>query len=275
MYRTQVVALASRLRRNRVQPMLAVELKFAPRTVGASDPQVDAITWLIGAFVRNGNLVGESILAPEANGWSVYGMAPARDAFKRATRNVFVEQRIRGLVQAKLKQPHIRLLGKIPETAHDCRCPRPKSYILFTTFLHLDPPLRCMHCIGTVPLYRLPRPKTGEHSELLSWESNYQACDSLQMNCTVGERFGAHQMSDPTSSLSQSGLAVCKEIERLTGRPVYYYLFRDSTRSRLAELRRKCPSCGGTWLLKKPLHGKFDFKCDKCHLLSNIAWNVR
>ena len=27
--------------------------------------------------------------------------------------------------------------------------------------------------------------------------------------------------------------------------------------------------------LNKPLHGKFDFRCDKCHLLSNIAWSVR
>jgi len=46
-------------------------------------------------------------------------------------------------------------------------------------------------------------------------------------------------------------------------------------RSLSAEMRRKCPGCRGPWLLKKPLHGKFDFRCDKCHLLSNIAWNIR
>ena len=196
-------------------------------------------------------------------------------AFRKATRNAYVEQGISALAEAQLKQPSIRFLGKIPETAHDCRCARPRSYMLFTTFLDKEPPLRCMHCNGTVPLYRLPHPKMGEHSGLLSWKSNYQACDSLQMNCTVGERFGTRQLSDPMSSLSRSGVAVCKEIMELTSRPVYYYLYRYSTRSSSADLRRTCPRCGGPWLLKTPLHHRFDFKCDKCHLLSNIAWNVR
>ena len=138
-------------------------------------------------------------------------------AFRKATRNAYVEQGISALAEAQLKQPSIRFLGKIPETAHDCRCARPRSYMLFTTFLDKEPPLRCMHCNGTVPLYRLPHPKMGEHSGLLSWKSNYQACDSLQMNCTVGERFGTRQLSDPMSSLSRSGVAVCKDIMELTG----------------------------------------------------------
>lgn len=51
------------------------------------------------------------------------------------------------------------------------------------------------------------------------------------MTCTVGERFGTRQMSDPAGELSRSGLDVCRDIERLTRRPVYYYLDRASTRS--------------------------------------------
>ena len=141
--------------------------------------------------------------------------------------------------------------------------------------MHLEAPLRCLRCEGPVPLYRLPRPISGQYSGVLAWEANYQACDALQMNCAVGERFGARQMSNPASELSRSGIAVCKEIERRTKRPVYYYLYRPNGRSRLAEMRRKCPGCGGAWLLKKPLHEKFDFRCDKCHLLSNIGWDVR
>lgn len=255
--------------------MLAVELKFDPLARGASDEKVDAITWLIAALVRNGNLLKEFFLVDESKGWTIYGAAPARDAFHKANWNEYVQQRIIGLRAVNLRRPRIRFLGTVPETSDACRCAKPRSVLLFTTFLRLEPPVSCLHCNGAVPLYRLPRPKTGEHSGLLSWNSNYQACDALQMNCTVGERFGERQMSDPTSSLSRSGLAVCKELELLTGRPVYYYLYRANARSRSAEVRRKCPVCGGPWLLKKPLHGRFDFKCDKCHLLSNIAWNVR
>lgn len=171
--------------------------------------------------------------------------------------------------------PAYSVLGVVPETAPACRCAGPRGFFLFTTFLHIEPPVRCIHCNGIVPLYRLPRSTTDEHSGLLSWKSDYQACDTLQMNGTVGERFGERQMSDPTSELSQSGRAVCEEIQHLTGRPVYYYLNPANARSHSAEERRKCPTCRGAWRLKKSLHGKVDFKCDRCKLLSSIAWNVR
>jgi predicted nucleic acid-binding Zn ribbon protein len=255
--------------------MFAVELEFELRAPGAADAQTDAITWLAAALVRNGNLLEEFLVRGGPKRWLVYGMVPAPDAFHRAHWNNFVRQRMSALRSVNLKRPRVRVLGAVPETAAACRCTRPQGLFLFTTFLHVEPPVWCIDCNGVVPLYRLPQSPTGEHSGLLSWRSNYQACDALQMNCTVGERFGTRQMSDVSSKLSRSGLAVCKDIKRLTGRPVYYYLYRESTRSHAAELRRTCPSCGGRWRLNKPLHGKFDFKCDKCRLLSNIAWSVR
>lgn len=197
-------------------------------------------------------------------------MVPAKDAFYKSNRNKWVQQGFAGLRSAGLKHPNVRFLGMAPETAPSCECTRHSGLFLFTTFLNLEPPLRCIRCNGTVPTYRLPCPPTDEYSALLSWKSNYRACDTLQINCDVGEQFGTRQMSDPTSRLSRSGLAVCKEIESLTGRPTYYYLFRANVRSHSAEPSRLCPGCGGDWLLKKPLHGKFDFKCDNCRLLSSL-----
>ena len=255
--------------------MFAVELKFESKTRGARDAKIDAITYLAGALVHNGNLLEDFLVGGKLNQWLVYGIAPARDAFDKANWNEFVRQKIASLATASVKLRPIRFLGAVPETASDCRCARTRGFFLFTTFLHKEPPVWCIHCNGIVPLYRLPRPTTGAHSGLLSWKRNYQACDTLQINCTVGVRFAERQMSDPSSELSRSGLAVCTEIQRLTGRPAYYYLFRADCRSPSAEMRRKCPGCGRAWLLKKPLHGKFDFRCDKCHLLSNIAWNIR
>jgi predicted nucleic acid-binding Zn ribbon protein len=257
-----------------VQVMFAVELKFESTARGAPAAKRDAISSLIGALVRNGNLLEEFLVAG-AKEWTVYGVAPARDAFHQANWNEFIRRQIERLSPANLKRPRIRFLGIIPETAPACGCIKPGGLFLFTTFLHIEPPVRCIQCNGIVPLYRLPRSTTGEQSGLLAWKFNYQACDTLQMNCTVGERFGERQMSDPASDLSRLGQAVCKEIQRLTGRPAYYYLYQANARSHSAEVRRKCPSCQGSWLLKKPLHGKFDFRCDKCRLLSNIAWNVR
>lgn len=256
--------------------MFAVELKFEVQARGAADERTDAITSLIGALERNGNLVNGYVVSGESKAWTVHAIAPGRDAFHKSNWNESVRQSMGGLARVNLKGPRIRYIGKIPETSFTCQCAAPTGFYLFTTFLDVEPPLRCIRCNGTVPLYRLPSSQTGEHSRLLSWQSNYQACDTLQINCGFGERFGERQMSDPASGLSRLGLAACRKIEGLTGRPVYYYLYRgDAARSRVNELSRRCPTCGGQWFLKKPLHGKFDFRCDHCKLLSNIAWGVR
>jgi len=254
---------------------VAVQIHFERAKTQPAEPQAEAITWFIEALERNGSILRHSIISAADFGWIVYSVAPARDAFKKSNQNPFVQQRLRELKDAKVKRPIFQFLGGVPETASDCKCAKPGALFLFTTFLHSEPPVWCMDCNGVVPLYRLPRSRTEEHSALLAWQSNYQACDSLQINCTVGERFGERQMSDLASSLTVSGLTICKELEEQTGRPVYYYLFRSTSRSRTAEARRRCPNCGGEWRLNAPLHGKFDFKCDRCHLLSNIAWNIR
>src|SRR5262245_25119598 len=134
-------------------------------------------------------------------------MVSCRREMRQANWNELVRQRIGALRRADLKGPRIRFLGVVPETAPACRCAKPKGFFLLTTFLHIEPPLRCIDCNGIFPLYRLPRSTTGEYSALLSWWRNYQACDTLQINCTVGERFGMRQMSHPTSELSRSGMA--------------------------------------------------------------------
>jgi len=220
--------------------MLAVELRFDKKAQGdaAADSRTDAIMWLIGAFERNGSLLDDFLVAGGPSHWTVYGIAPARDAFRKANWNEFVQRRMDGLADVYLKWPLIRFLGTIPETSPACRCKKPGGFLLFTTFLDIEPPLRCIDCYGMFPQYRLPRPKTGEHSALLAWKNNYQACDTLQMNCAVGERFGERQMSQLTSSLSRQALAVCREIEQPTGRPTYYYLPRANARSRASEVRR-------------------------------------
>jgi predicted nucleic acid-binding Zn ribbon protein len=257
---------------------VAVQIYFGKSRTHPLEPLADAVAWYLAALQRNGNILRHWTIAEADSSWMVYGVAPARDAFRNANQSEFVRRRLRELKAAHVPGPTARFLGAIPETASDCECAKPEALFLFATFLHVEPPVWCMDCNRVVPLYRLPRSKSSkaeEYSALLAWQSNYQACDSLQINCTVGERFGERQMSDLTSSLTVSGLNICKELERQTGLHVYYYLFRSNSRSRRAEAARRCPNCGGEWRLNAPLHGKFDFKCDRCHLLSNVAWNVR
>lgn len=81
-------------------------------------------------------------------------------------------------------------------------------------------------------------------------------------------------MASPDSQLSTIGRALAAKIETLTGVPTYYYLFRYNGRSLAAEKATKCIVCGGDWVLEKRW-GDFDFRCDGCRLVSNIAFDVR
>ena len=126
------------------------------------------------------------------------------------------------------------------------------------------------------PLYRIPRDRHGEQNDVMCWQSDYQACDTLQMNTATGDRFGTHQLSAVDSSLSVRGRAIARRIEEATKVPTYYYLYRYGGRSGALERKRRCPGCGGAWLLRYGAwHDEFHFRCTRCRLLSNIAWNVQ
>lgn len=132
----------------------------------------------------------------------------------------------------------------------------------------------CGRCFDPVPLYRAP--PTYDKSEfynVTAWVSDYHACDTLQMNCRTGERFGIREMSEAGSSLSQRGRGLCADIEKGTGKPTYY-LFRYVRRTtREKERARRCPLCGSDWLLEKPWQ-IFDFRCEACRLVSTLSPTV-
>jgi predicted nucleic acid-binding Zn ribbon protein len=139
----------------------------------------------------------------------------------------------------------------------------------------MESPLRCADCFAPVPLYRIPYTSWCDtHEDIVNWRRNYQHCDGLQIRCAVGERFGTRQLSRLDSDLSKEGIECCQRVTAVTRRPCYYYLYRYHGRSKKREAKRTCPSCGRGWGLKEAWHGQFDFRCDRCRLLSNIAYSV-
>jgi len=129
-------------------------------------------------------------------------------------------------------------------------------------------------CFDPVPLYRVPPTRDLEYLDILQWAADYQACDTLQMHCTTGERFGERQLVGHDSSLTAQGREICRRLSAKTGLPAYYYLHNSRGRSLRDERRRRCPGCRRNWSMAEPWHGRFDFKCERCLLLSNIATNV-
>ena len=200
-------------------------------------------------------------------------LAPTQESLDRKYQGKYVKKRVRE-GEALAIAISSSLVAEDCDSAEVCTCHDPSGYVLFTTYLSLESPVRCFDCFLPVPLYQLPVMPSGEYYELICWQSDYQSCDRLQMNCTVLETATTRQLSDFTSSLSKAGKENCRVLEHLSGKPVYYYLYRAHGRSTGSEKRRLCPSCGQPWYVETRLHSLFHYKCDQCRLLSNFAWNL-
>lgn len=257
--------------------MFVAQIQFLFDSADEDGEAQDAVLSILAAMYQNGQISTNGyLLLDSSSGFLSFVSIPAEDALESCHNNEWVEKAIERFVQLGGKAPAFTVIGQDAESAGSCQCEQPAGYILFTNFLSLESPLRCDYCFGPVPLYRVPPTyNESEYWNLRHWEADYQACDTLQMGCTVLERSTMRQMSQLNSALTQSGLKICQLISASTNQPVYYYLYVHAGIDVDSEMARKCPKCGGSWLLKEPWHGQFDFKCDKCYLLSNIAFGVR
>jgi predicted nucleic acid-binding Zn ribbon protein len=252
--------------------MYLAELTFK---IEASDDSVShVLNWLIHALRMNGQICGREFpISVSAKGYSIHCLIPEPDALSTEHFNRYVRHAFADFQNVGLSKPTIAILGEDIDSAAICTCAVCDSYVLYTNYLSLESPLRCGNCFLPVPLYKIPPTYDEEYSDIISWQSDYQSCDHLHMNSTVLERAATRELSRADSKLSLSGRNICSKIFANTTKPTYYKLYRYYGRSRVQELKRKCPSCNGEWLCDPPWH-LFDFKCERCHLVSYIAMSL-
>ena len=256
--------------------MHILEVQFKDKRRGVLADRFCAVDLLLGAWRMNGQILGREWPSfGDKRSYGVVVMAPEETSLAEINAGTYVRSAMSKLAELGI-ETKIKCRCKTPESRNVCSCPRSPWMVLYTNYILLEPPLQCGGCGGVVPLYRFPNP-AGEHHNVICWQSDYMACDTLQMNCRTGERFGTMEISRHDSSLSIRGRAICTSLSEISGIPTYYYLYRGSGRTLAAERGRRCPGCGESWLLPQPVKvlDFFDMKCDPCRLVSNIAWDVR
>lgn len=255
--------------------MYVAEVVFEQKQMNDTENVMAIIDRLLGALRMNGQIMGrEFSIARDAEKYSTYLLIPEQNSLDKSRANVYVAELYNKLDELEIDYSW-KIVGDEPYSKSVCKCGNSNFYILYTTYISLESPIRCGDCFGVVPLYQVPAASSGEYADIRTWESDYKACDTLQMNCSTGEHFGILQLSRYESGLSKRGIDICNRISASTGTPTYYYLLKATGQGKKAEENRKCPSCGAEWLLHESLHEVFDFRCDHCRLLSNIAWSVR
>lgn len=256
--------------------MYSLDIAFKILDKRNDDDASNAINRYLSSCRMNGQISDrEWPIIYRDNSYIVNVMTPEKTSLNPKFDNDYVNNAKKELASFGLNKPKILSSGKDIESSIVGKLDDSEYLILFTNFLSLESPIKSGKDFRPIPLYNLPKTYDKEYYDIICWQSDYKYCDELQMGCETGERFGTKEISDVESSLSKRGIKICKNISELVNIPCYYYLYKGNGRSANTEANRTCPICGSEkWKLEEPLHSIFDFKCDKCRIVSNIAWTL-
>jgi predicted nucleic acid-binding Zn ribbon protein len=255
--------------------MFVTELRFecfADTSISAAEK---AINNFLEALRANGQVLGrEFAVAFNEGDFRVRLLLPEKASLSHKFNSPWVKQALEDLTQAKILAPREKFIGQDINSEVSC-LERPGWQLLYTSYVHMCSPVRSGDNLLPIPLYRLPATFNGDHKRVIRWQTEWQACDELQMAAATKAEFAAlEEISSIDSDLFRRGWDIRGRIEYLTQIPTYYYLYRVGGQDLASEQNRPCPRCGShQWKLDEPLLELFHFRCEPCRLLSNLSWD--
>jgi len=255
--------------------MYAAELQF--RIIGDTsyDHAEAAIRCYLEALIFQGQILGREFPTALQQDYFVSRVIlPEPDALLPRHHSPKGLQAMHGLQDAGLSYPKLHIAGVDLMSNHTDPCEAPEQYILYCRFAQMNSVLYCAEHFAPVPLYRLSA--SSDFEDLIRWQLQYQALDEIQMQeQSVLLKPAERALQSYGSALNRQGRAFARSLSKLSGKPVYYALYRGTSPDCDTESSRCCPGCGGNWRLVEPWHDRFDFRCDRCLLVSNIAWQCQ
>ena len=251
--------------------MYIQEISIEINTKVEKDELIYEFNWLMDFYRANGQTQGriESQYI-EKDKIVCLPFTLEKNALDKKFNNFYVNRQVKKIEELCKSKLVFKTAGKTYDSYKTaCKCKKSDFYILGTNYVTITSPLTCGTCNKSVPLYRLPIYYDYGYMPILSWETNYISCDRLQMNCEVGEHWALEQMQKIDSELSKQGLEICRKIEELTSISAFYYLY-NYNEFKEDHLIRLCPGCNKNWNLETQLHNYYDFKCEKCKIVSTI-----
>lgn len=198
---------------------------------------------------------------------------PQQDALEGRNHSPRGQQALQALKEAGLAYPKLKVLGQDLMSNHTDPCRVHQGFILYCRFGQMNSVLYCLEHFAPVPLYQILPTSQLDHEDLIRWQLQYQALDEIQMQeRRVLDKTPEQSMQQLHSQLNQQGRRLAAKIAQQQKLPVYYALYSGSSKDCKLEADKTCPSCKRQWRLPQPLHQLFDFQCQHCKLVSQIAW---
>ena len=188
--------------------MYVQEISIEIKTEADIDEVFEDLDLLISFYRSNGQTQGKIESQYLANKKIVcLPFTMEQDSLNKKFNNSYVTRQIKKIEKNCNAVLQFKTVGKTSKNyKRPCQCEKPAFYILITDYITIEPPITCGTCNEKIPLYRLPIYYDDGYIPILSWETNYISCDSLQMNCEIGERWALNQMQKIDFQLSKQGL---------------------------------------------------------------------
>ncbi len=182
----------------------------------------------------------------------------------------YVTDAIKKLEEFCSSKIEIMYLGYVEEELDSvCTCEKHDYFVLY--YYGDFSPIRCGSCEKFVPLFKIPKLHDTRVWDVLGWVNTYKAIKILDLNCGTGEKWAMRQQCNHDSGLSVQGRKVAAKITEVSGVKTYYFLANYKKISKIKDINRPCPSCGGEWHLDKEKFGYFCHQCNECLLMSSYS----
>lgn len=221
---------------------------------------VELLSDYLSCLYKNGQILRDYELVKLPGAFAAFVTIPENNALDIKHNSVYANDYCNRL-QRFFTVSH-EAIGENVFCGEPCGCSNSSWYMLYTDFTSAESPVVCGDCGKEIPLYKLPYlTSQEEHFIMTSWQEVYKSIDKAWMYC-LSDRFTFRQLSNPDSQLSKDGRGICRELEKVLRKPVYYYIYHYNKPS------PECPSCGLSWedSGNKEL---VDFKCDACRLTTD------
>lgn len=250
--------------------MFNAEVRFVSRERKAIEKLIEAVWLYVHALHRSGQIANDYSVSRMGSRVRLLCILPERCSLEFRFHDKRSRAELRSVKELTKGRLTKSITGEADETPPACSCRSRSSLHLFTHMFDDSSPLACGECGRPVPFYRLPALGIRTRELLLSWQSDYQACDRLFISSGFGETWAYRQMSRLDSGLSKGGRELCAQVEAKLYIPVFYYLHKYWGRSSAMECKRLCPGCSKSWLLPASQEF-FAFRCEPCRLVSSKA----
>lgn len=226
----------------------------------------------LSTLFKTGHLHCQSLVAWSNGSLVAFSKVARPDALAQHFHGAWGFESLEKVIKAFGTPPTVQILDEVA-TTNDTDWRTSSSLYLFTHALDDTSPLCCGDSGRSIPLYLSPLAEQ-LREDIYFWSCNYKHVDSLWLGSRVLEISAYKQLADPKSQLSVRGREICRDIEKATGKPTFFYLHRYWAR-RTGESERPCPMCGQRWhksdVDDNSSFCQFHFRCDPCRLVSQCG----